>query len=128
MVQCQADPCVFRKENAGRVSLILVVHVDDILISGDEKDVKEVERILNSKFPVNNLGEVNWYMGCAVRRDWDRGTISVSQTTFADTLLKRFEVQGFSDVPASVSAQLGPTTGADTRVKRPYRNAVGGLM
>ena len=128
MVQCQADPCVFRKKSAGRVSLILVVHVDDILISGDEKDVKEVERILNSKFPVNNLGEVNWYMGCAVRRDWDRGTISVSQTTFADTLLKRFDVQGFSDVPASVSAQLGPTTGADTRVKRPYRNAVGGLM
>ena len=31
-------------------------------------------------------------------------------------------------MPAFVSAQLGPTTGADARVKHPYRNAVGGLM
>ncbi|CAM9505654.1 unnamed protein product, partial [Sphacelaria rigidula] len=67
-------------------------------------------------------------MGCAVDRDWDRGTLSVTQTSFTDTLLKRLEVRGYSEIPASVSVKLGPTTGEDKKVDRPYRNAVGGLM
>ncbi|CAM9711803.1 unnamed protein product [Sphacelaria rigidula] len=128
MVQCEADPCVFRMEDAGDVHVILVVHVDDILISGTEENVGKVGEILNKNIPTNNLGEATWYMGCAVYRDWDRGTLSVTQTTFTDTLLKRFEVRGYSEIPASVSANLGPTTGEDTVVNRPYRNAVGGLM
>ena len=128
MIQCGADPCVFKLEDAGKVKVILVVHVDDILVGGPETEVLEVGKILNSKFPTNNLGEVSWYMGCAVHRDWDRGTLSVTQTTFADTLMRRFEVKGYSEIPASTSVYLGPRTSEDTKVDRPYRNAVGGLM
>ncbi|CAM9316399.1 unnamed protein product, partial [Sphacelaria rigidula] len=63
MVRCEADPCVFRMEDAGDVRVILVVHVDDILISDSEENVGKVGKILNKKFPTNNLGEVTWYMG-----------------------------------------------------------------
>ncbi|CAN0023247.1 unnamed protein product, partial [Sphacelaria rigidula] len=90
MVQCEADPCVFKMGDAGDVRVILVVHVDDILISGTEGNVQKVGKLLNDKFPTNNLGEFTWYMGCAVDRDWDRGTLSVTQTTSTDMLLKRF--------------------------------------
>ena len=54
--------------------MILVVPVDDTLIGGEEKRVQEICEILNKNFPTNNLGEVQWYMGCAVERDWNRGT------------------------------------------------------
>ncbi|CAM9598633.1 unnamed protein product [Sphacelaria rigidula] len=128
MVQCEADPCVFNMEDAREVRVILEIHVDDILISGTEEYVGKVGQILNEKFPTNNLGEVTWYMGCAVGRNWDRGTLSVTQTTFTDTLLKRFEVRGYWEIPASVSVKLGPTTGEDKKVNRPYRNVVGGSM
>ncbi|CAN0083907.1 unnamed protein product, partial [Sphacelaria rigidula] len=128
MVRCEADPCVFKMEDEGDVRVILVVHVDDILISGPEEYVGKVGQILNKKFPTNNLGEVTWYMGCAVDRDWGRSTLSVTQTTFTDTLLKRFEVRGYSEIPASVSVKLGSTTGEDKQVNRPYRNAVGRLV
>ncbi|CAM9474333.1 unnamed protein product, partial [Sphacelaria rigidula] len=67
-------------------------------------------------------------MGCAVDRDWDGGTPSVTQTTFTDTLLKRFEVRRYSEIPATVSVKLWPTTGEDKKANRPYRNAVRGLM
>ncbi|CAM9757375.1 unnamed protein product, partial [Sphacelaria rigidula] len=118
MVQCEADPRVFKMEDVGDyVRVILVIHVNDILVSGSEE-----------YFSTNNLGEVTWYMGCSVDRDWDRGTPSVAQTTFTDTLLKRFEVRGYKETPASVSVKLGPTTGEDKKVNRPYRNAVVGLM
>ncbi|CAM9861346.1 unnamed protein product [Sphacelaria rigidula] len=94
MVQCEADPCIgYNEPKQARV--ILVVHVDDILISGTEEYVGTVDQILDKKFPTNNLEEVTWYMGCAVDRDWDKGTLSVTQTTFTDTLLKHFEVRGY---------------------------------
>ncbi|CAM9538439.1 unnamed protein product [Sphacelaria rigidula] len=79
MVQCDPDPCVFKMEKAGDVRVILVVHVDDILIGGAEENVRKVGNILNDKLLTNNLGQVIWYMGCAVNRDWDRCTLSVMQ-------------------------------------------------
>ena len=60
MVQCGADPCVLKLEDAGKVKVILVVHVDDILVGGPVTEVLEVGKILNSKFPANNLGGVSW--------------------------------------------------------------------
>ena len=42
--------------------------------------------------------------------------------------MRRFEVKGYSEIPASTSVYLGPRTSEDTKVDRPYRNAVGGLM
>ncbi|CAM9242190.1 unnamed protein product, partial [Sphacelaria rigidula] len=74
----------------GEVCAILVVHVDDILIGGETKRVERVCNILDNRFPTNNLGEVQWYMGCAIERNRKRGTMYVNQTTFVDTMLKRF--------------------------------------
>ena len=67
-------------------------------------------------------------MGCAVERDWKKGTMRVNQTTFIDTLLKRFDITNFSDIPAAVSVALGPVKEGEVIAARPYRNAVGGLM
>lgn len=55
------------------------------------------------------------------------GTMYVNQTTI-DTLLKRFDVTDFSDIPAAVSAGQGPVKEEDKVMERPYRHAVGGLM
>ncbi|CAM9503314.1 unnamed protein product, partial [Sphacelaria rigidula] len=56
------------------------------------------------------------------------GTLSMNRATFIDTLLKRFEVTDFSDIPASGSADLRPVTQEHSVVNRPYRSAVEGLM
>lgn len=43
-------------------------------------------------------------------------------------MLQRFDVAGFSDIHAAVSADLAPVKEGDTVVVRPYRAAVGELM
>ncbi|CAN0008532.1 unnamed protein product [Sphacelaria rigidula] len=128
MPQSKADPCVYKLEEGGEVCAILAVHVDDILIGIEAKRVERVCIILNNRFPTNNLGEVQWYMGCAIERNWTGVTIYVNQTTFVDTMLKGFEVTEFPDIPASVFADVGPVTQGDKVLDRPYRSAVGGLM
>ena len=92
MEQCRADPCVYRKIVEGVMKLILVVHVDDILVSGEKEACEELHHTLNENFPTENLGELKWYLGCAAERDWQRGSVTIKQPAMIDTLTKRFNV------------------------------------
>ena len=56
MEQCRADPCVYRKIVEGVVKLILVVHVDGILVSGEKEACEELHHTLNEHFHTENLG------------------------------------------------------------------------
>ena len=40
--------------------------------------------------PVKNLGELRWYGGCHYTRERETGTLTISQKTFADELVKTF--------------------------------------
>ena len=76
----------------GVVKLILVVHVDDFVVSGEKETCEELHHTLNENFPTENLGELKWYLGCAVERDWQRGSVTIKQLAMIDTLTKRFNV------------------------------------
>ena len=49
------------------------VHVDDIIVSGEEDLGDEFFSQLKQRFPVKTLGELKMYTGCAFERDWDKG-------------------------------------------------------
>ena len=67
MEQCRADPCVYRKIMEGVVKLILLVHVDDILVSGKKEACNELHYTLNENSPTENLGELNGQTGVRFR-------------------------------------------------------------
>ena len=92
MEPCWADPCVYRKIVEGVVKLILVVHVDDILVSGEKEACDELHHTLIENFPTENIGELKWYLGCAAERDWQGGSVTIKQPAMIDTLTKRFKV------------------------------------
>ena len=43
--ECQADPCVFRQVLRGKVVLIIVVYVDDLLVASETK--RDEEQAIN---------------------------------------------------------------------------------
>ena len=92
MEPCRADPCVYRKIVEGVVKLILVVHVDDILVSGEKEACDKLHHTLIEKFPTENIGELKWYLGCAAEGDWQGGSVTIKQTAMIDTFTKRFNV------------------------------------
>ena len=104
MEQCRADPCVYRNIVEEVVKLILVVHVDDILVSAEKEVCYELHHTLNENFPTENLGELKWYLRCAVERDWQQGRVTIKQPAMIDTFTKRFNVTAQSDTPASTVA------------------------
>ena len=74
----------------GRVAIIAVIYVDDILAVGLKRRCDVFRGELNCLVPVKSLGELRWYVGCHYSREREMGTLSVSQKTFADELVKRF--------------------------------------
>ena len=126
--QCKADPCVFQKVVDGAVVMIVGVYVDDLLIGGSEEDWESLLASLNKKFPTNDLGECTWYDGCGIERDVELGTIKLSQAAYVESLMKRFDVQSISDIPASPGADLGPKQDDEPGGDWPVREAIGSLM
>ena len=126
--QCKADPCIFRKVVDGEVVMIVGVYVDDLLVGGSEEDCQWLFASLNKKIPTNDLGECTWYDGCGIERDVELGTIKLSQEAYVESLMKRFDEQSISDIPASPGADLGPKQDNEPGKNWPVREAVGSLM
>ena len=125
--QCKADPCIFRTVVDGVVVMIVGVYVDDLLVGGSEEDCESLLAPLNKKFPSNDLGECTWYDGCGIERDVELGTTKLSQEAHIESLMKRFDVQSISDIPASLGADLGPKQDNEPGGGRPVREAIGSL-
>ncbi|CAN0110111.1 unnamed protein product, partial [Ascophyllum nodosum] len=66
----QADPCVFRRKHLGKVVVIIVVYIDDLLVlSKTKQDEHQALEDLRSSFLIKDLGEVSFYLGCYITRD-----------------------------------------------------------
>ena len=91
--QCKAEPCVFYKIIKNEVSLMVGVHVDDIIVSG-EQDIMCDEFLgqLKQRFPVKNLGKFKMYTGCAFERDWKNGNFQMNQTAFAKNMVEQYNI------------------------------------
>ena len=112
----------------GKIKLIMAVHVDDIVIAGSDETCTDFHAALNTKFPTNNLGELTWYAGCAFKRNWELGTLEITQKAFVESMLNRFGVNLSSDILAIPGVELGPIEEGEPKRDWPYREAVGSLM
>ena len=125
-----ADPCVFYRHDENDL-LIASVHIDDMLIVcscvGWYQELKEV---LGLHFPIKDLGEIGFLLGCKITRDRTTRTIKFSQGAYARDVLRRFQMENAQQVstPSSTSVKLQKSKEGDPSVAFPYREAVGSLM
>ena len=126
--QCLADVCVFRLTEEEQIVLTAVVHVDDIFVVGRKDRCERLCADLGRMVPVKNLGELKWYGGCHYLRDRDRGTLTISQQSFAEELVKKFGVTSVQSVPIKASVRLEDFDEEEETDNWPFRELVGGLM
>ena len=90
-VQSLADPCVYRKvvDNDARKCIILVIWVDDLIISASNFELMEsVKRSLSDKFKVKDLGVLHWFLGTEFI--CSNGVIEIKQTRYIKRILEKF--------------------------------------
>ena len=117
--------------------LILAAHVDDCTITGSSKElVKAFKEEIGARFKITDLGPISWLLGMKVTRDRDTRTISLSQESYIDAILTKYN---FADskpvaIPMDPNLQLSknhsPQTAAEAARMRnlPFRSALGSLM
>jgi len=128
--RCAVDPCIFRRMSPGmkEVSLIVGIYVDDLIVTGRPDVCKSLREHLEKSFPTKNLGALSYYLGCEYKRDYEKKTLSVSQTACIDRLAQRFAVTTTSPTPAAPTVVLSPRQEEEESCEQPYRELVGGLL
>ena len=88
------------------MAITAVVHVDDIFAAGRKEICVRLCVNLNRAILVKNLDELKWYRGCRYSRDRERGTLTISQQSFAEELVKKFRVTSVQSVLLKVGLKL----------------------
>ncbi|RVW48104.1 Retrovirus-related Pol polyprotein from transposon RE1 [Vitis vinifera] len=86
--QGQADHTLFvKKSHAGKLA-ILIVYVDDIILSGNDMgELQNLKKYLSEEFEVKDLGNLKYFLGMEVARS--RKGIVVSQENTYSIFLRR---------------------------------------
>ena len=104
--QCSADACAFRLIEEGRVTIIAAVHINSIFAVGLKRRCDVFQNELNRMVPVKNLGELRRYGGCYYTREREIDTLTISQKTFADELVRRLCATSEQSVLLRVDVKL----------------------
>jgi hypothetical protein len=67
-IQSNADHTLFYQKNNGKLT-VLIVYVDDIVITGDDdKGIESLKKHLTKEFEVKDLGQLRYFLGIEVSR------------------------------------------------------------
>lgn len=132
----EADPAVFYiHENISII--ILAIHVDNCTITGSNRKILDYYKAkIETRYKLKDLGPVNWLLGIKITRNLTERTISLSQTSYINSILARFnftDLKPFStpmDYNIRYSKNQCPQTPEEAAEMRhiPYREALGSLM
>jgi hypothetical protein len=83
--------------------IFLILYVDDILLaSSDVNLLLETKRFLSSHFEMKDLGEERFVLGIEFHRDRVKGVLGLSQKTYIEKVLKKFNMHKCSASPAPI--------------------------
>ena len=111
-------------------TLILVLYVDDLFLTGAEKLIEWCKQQLAFEFEMKDLGLMHYFLGLEV---WQReDEIFLSQGRYTIDILRRFRMMDCKSMTTPMTMNLKKLSGvvADSDLVDPtvYRQLVGSLM
>jgi len=124
-----ADPNLYFKVVENQ-PLILVLYVDDLFLTGEERQITWCKKKLTAEFEMKDLGLMHYFLGLEV---WQKpNEILLSQGKYAVDILKRFGMMNCRSVSTPMVANLKKLhdsgSGEDLVDSTMYRQLVGSLM
>jgi len=130
------ESCVYVKASGSTITF-LVLYVDDILLIGNDiPTLNGVKAWLGKCFAMKDLGEATYILGIRIYRDRTKRLIGLSQSTYVDKVLKRFNMENSKkgSLPIHQGIKLSraqcPVTRdqVDKMSRVPYASAIGSIM
>lgn len=123
-----SDFSLFFRHKEDALTLILV-YVDDILVTGDSKSqVEVVIKLLHEQFALKDLGPVNYFLGIDVHQTDDQYCLNQSQ--YILELLERTNMADCNacSTPMSSTTKLSKSGGLPLENPTTYRSTIGALQ
>jgi hypothetical protein len=108
--------------------LIIVLYVDDLILTGDEQLIRSCKEDLAKEFEMKDLGLLHYFLGLEI---WQRdGEIFVSQGMYTREILGKFHMEGCKpmDTPLPGNWRKEDATSREVVDATIYRQLVGSLM
>lgn len=137
LTQCDVDQAVFFSRSASGELVIVVVHIDDCTIGASTIHlITALKDKICTYVEITDLGDLHWLLGIEVTRNRESRTLSLSQKSYLDSIIRHFGFEELKPVsnPMEPSTKLhsgqSPSTGTEYAAMKhiPYREAVGSLM
>ena len=124
------DYCLFYKVSTSKTKLYILSWVDDLVIAGnDSTEIEELKSAFESKFKMDDRGELKWFLGMRIERKVDG--ITLDQELYAANILRRFGMDDCkpSKTPAETNLKLqAGVENAERCDPHLYRSLVGSLL
>ena len=102
---CSASTRVYLYDDDG-VQIHLTLYVDDLLLVSNNSDAMAmVEEKLKQRFTMTDMGAVPLVLGMEIKRDLERGTLTISKGAYSKPILERF---GMSACKPTNTPRYGP--------------------
>eukprot|EP00268_Persea_americana_P059265 TRINITY_DN7252_c0_g2_i3.p1 TRINITY_DN7252_c0_g2~~TRINITY_DN7252_c0_g2_i3.p1 ORF type:complete len:904 (-),score=94.40 TRINITY_DN7252_c0_g2_i3:300-3011(-) len=127
-IQSPYDPSMFTLHSS-RGSTILLVYVDDIIITGPHSDmIRQIQASLQDKFHMKDLGPLNYFLGLEVHQS--KKGLFLHQHKYATDLVDLADLGDSSpvDTPLEVNVKLRQQDGDLLPDPTFYRRLVGSLV
>ncbi|KAG7553438.1 GAG-pre-integrase domain [Arabidopsis thaliana x Arabidopsis arenosa] len=126
-VKCSKEPSLYRKQDKDHL-LIVVVYVDDLLVTGSNLDViLEFKRGMATKFEMSDLGKLTYYLGIEVHQH--AGGITLKQERYASKILSETRMEDCNAVHSPMNANLKLSKASEEKNidETEYRRSIGCL-
>ena len=96
------DRCICLRVS-GSSYIFLVLYFDDILLASNDSNLLiETKHMLSTHFDMKDLGEAYYVLGIRILCDRANGMLKLSQRTYIEKILKRFNMHNCSSTRAPV--------------------------
>lgn len=131
------DSCVYYKKLEDGFFVYLLLYVDDMLIAA--KSMSQIVRLkkqLGEEFEMKDLGVAKKILGMEITRDRRAGKLMLSQQSYIEKVLKRFNMTGAKPVSVPFASQFKLSTDMSPKTDKemeqmsnvPYSSAIGSIM
>ena len=130
-LQSTVDPCLYINKDKDAA---IVIYVDDIIIAANDETMDKVKTQLQKYYPIKDLGQLSWHLGCLIQYDKAARRISISQSALCDTIISRAGMEGCKPAPTPIVERLYEVDDTLTQEesilikKVPYRESLGALL
>ena len=124
----RVDTTVFLRKHKDKV-LLVQIYVDDIIFgSTDEKLCKRFSKLMQSKFEMSMMGELNFFLGLQVKQT-EEG-IFINQAKYIKDLLKKYGMESASPMktPIAPATKLDKDENGKSIDITQYRGMIGSLL